>query len=67
MRTETEYRKLAGDCVHLAQTASTPQQRSTLLHIAHVWLKLGDQAGEQAVGPKIRRNGAYLAEAAAAS
>jgi len=54
MRTQIEYRKLAGDCVCLAKTASTPQQRVTLLDISHIWLKLADRVGsEPAGGPKI--------------
>lgn len=58
MRTQIEYRKLAGDCVCLAKTASTPQQRVTLLDISHIWLKLADRVGsEPAGGPKIGLGG----------
>jgi hypothetical protein len=40
--------------VCLAKTASTPQQRVTLLDISHIWLKLADRVGsEPAGGPKI--------------
>jgi hypothetical protein len=64
MKTHTDYRKLAEDCVRLAQTAATPWQRSTLLNIAHTWLQLADQAGSDpasGVEDRIMRNGERLA------
>jgi hypothetical protein len=59
MKTHADYRKLAEDCVRLAETASTPWRRSTLLNIAHTWLQLADQVGsDQASGveDRIMRN-----------
>jgi hypothetical protein len=44
MRTSPEYRELAGHCVRLAQTASTPEHRSLLLNVAHAWLRLAEGA-----------------------
>jgi hypothetical protein len=38
------YRKRAEECVQLAQTARTPQQRTMLLHIAETWLRLAEDA-----------------------
>ena len=37
-------RKRAEECVQLAQTARTPQQRTMLLHIAETWLRLAEDA-----------------------
>jgi hypothetical protein len=37
-----DYRKRAEECVELAQTARTPQQRTMLLHIAETWLRLAE-------------------------
>jgi hypothetical protein len=38
----SDYRKRAEECVELAQTARTPQQRTMLLHIAETWLRLAE-------------------------
>ena len=43
MKTQADYRKLAEDCVHLAQTAKDTH-RVMLLNMAHTWLKLADGA-----------------------
>ena len=39
-----DYRKRAEECVLLAQSARTPQQRTMLLHIAETWLRLAEDA-----------------------
>ena len=39
----TDYRKRAEECVQLAQTVRTPEQRTMLLHIAETWLRLADE------------------------
>lgn len=40
----SEYRKRAEECVQLAQTVRTPEQRTMLLHIAETWLRLASDA-----------------------
>lgn len=45
----TDYRKRAEECVTLAQTVRTPEQRTMLLHIAETWLRLADDATAKAV------------------
>jgi hypothetical protein len=40
MAQATDYRKRAEECVQLAQTVRSPQQRTMLLHIAETWLRL---------------------------
>jgi len=42
MPSTTDYRKRAEECVQLAQTVRTPEQRTMLLHIAETWLRLAD-------------------------
>ena len=42
---DADYRKRAEECVELAQTVRTPEQRTMLLHIAETWLRLADDAG----------------------
>jgi hypothetical protein len=37
-----EFRKRAEECVKLAQTVRTRQERTMLLHIAETWLRLAD-------------------------
>jgi len=44
MAHSNEYRRRAEECVQLAQTARTPQQRTMLLHIAETWLRLAEDA-----------------------
>jgi hypothetical protein len=44
MAQTNNYRKRAEECVQLAQTARTPQQRTMLLHIAETWLRLAEDA-----------------------
>ena len=46
-----DYRKRAEECVQLAQTVRTPEQRTMLLHIAETWLRLARDAA--AAGPAI--------------
>ena len=45
---DADYRKRAEECVELAQTVRTPEQRTMLLHIAETWLRLADDAGRNA-------------------
>ena len=42
MKTPADYRKLAEDCVRLAQTAKETH-RALLLNLAHTWLQFADQ------------------------
>ena len=44
MRTQAEYRKLAEDCVRLAQTAREIH-RAMLLNMASTWLQFADRVG----------------------
>lgn len=44
MAHSNDYRKRAEECVQLAQTARTPQQRTMLLHIAETWLRLAEDS-----------------------
>ena len=46
---EKDYRKRAEECVTLAQTVRTPEQRTMLLHIAETWLRLADDASTRFV------------------
>lgn len=39
-----DYRKRAEECVQLAQTVRTSEQRTMLLHIAETWLRLAGDA-----------------------
>jgi len=43
MAEERDFRMRARECVELAQTVRTPQQRTMLLHIADTWLRLADE------------------------
>jgi hypothetical protein len=45
MKTSAEYRKLAEDCVRLAQTGNDVH-RAMLLNIAHTWLWLADNVAD---------------------
>ncbi len=49
MARTTDYRKRAEECVQLAQTVRTPEQRTMLLHIAETWLRLADDNA----GPRV--------------
>jgi len=42
MKTQADYRKLAEDCVRLAQTAKETH-RAMLLNMANTWLQFADQ------------------------
>jgi hypothetical protein len=44
MKTQADYRKLAEDCVRLAQTA-TEVHRAMLLNMAHTWLQFRRPSG----------------------
>jgi hypothetical protein len=45
MKTSADYRKLAEDCVRLAQTANQVH-RAMLLNMAHTWLQLADRVDD---------------------
>lgn len=49
MAQTTDYRKRAEECVQLAQSVRTPEQRTMLLHIAETWLRLAENAGRGAM------------------
>jgi hypothetical protein len=44
MRTQSDYRKLAEDCVRLAQTAKDAHYRTMFLNMSDTWLILADIA-----------------------
>lgn len=44
MAQSADYRKNAQDCIEIAQTVRTPEQRATLMQIADTWLRLADNA-----------------------
>ena len=44
MATEQEFRRRAQECMELAQTARTSEQRVMLQHIASTWVRLADDA-----------------------
>ena len=43
-RLRSDYRKRAEECLEIAQTARTPEQRTMLLHIAETWMNLARDA-----------------------
>jgi hypothetical protein len=43
MRSSQDYRRYAAECQELATSVSDPQVRSTLHHMAGVWLRLAEQ------------------------
>jgi hypothetical protein len=43
MRSSQDYRRYAVECLELATTTNDPQTRSTLQHMAHVWLRLSER------------------------
>ena len=54
----TDYRKRAEECLEIAQTARTPEQRTMLLHIAETWMNLArDAEGNSSIrtGGDLRR------------
>jgi hypothetical protein len=57
MKTPADYRKLAEDCVRLAQTAKETH-RAMLLNMANTWLQFADQVARDhqwmADGPDAR-------------
>jgi hypothetical protein len=44
MATVEEYRRTAWDCLKLAEGASNPETRASMLELAQVWLDLADKA-----------------------
>ena len=48
MATEQEYRTRAKECIELAITARTTEQRIMLQHIASTWVRLADDAAQMA-------------------
>jgi hypothetical protein len=43
MRSSQDYRRYAAECQELANSINDPQARSTLHHMAGVWLRLAEQ------------------------
>ena len=43
MRSSQDYRRYAAECQELATSINDPQARSTLHHMARVWLRLAEQ------------------------
>jgi hypothetical protein len=60
MSKEEEYRRLADQCLMLANKSDNRRSRAILLHMAEVWLRLADQ--QRSIGLQgrqiIRRTGA---------
>ena len=46
MATEQEYRTRAKECIELALTVRTKEQRIMLQHIASTWVRLADDAAQ---------------------
>jgi len=49
MKTSTQYREFAADCLRLAKTAKTDDERKILREMAATWQKLAEDADEQAL------------------
>ena len=49
MARTADYRKRAEECVQLAQSVRTAEQRVMLLHIAETWLRLADDVRPRAM------------------
>jgi hypothetical protein len=47
MASGDEYKRLATECVRLAQLAKNPTDKSLLLAMADVWLKLQNVTGNE--------------------
>jgi hypothetical protein len=47
---EKEYRRLADDCLILANAIDSREARAILLRMAEAWLRLADQ--ERPIGPQ---------------
>jgi hypothetical protein len=47
MKTPTQYREFADDCVRLAQRAKTEEERKILLEMAATWHNLAEEADPQ--------------------
>jgi hypothetical protein len=43
MRSAHDYRRYAAECLQLATSSNDPHVRSTLQHMAQVWLRLAEQ------------------------
>lgn len=56
----TDYRKRAEECLEIAQTARTPEQRTMLLHIAETWMNLARDAEGNLSGRASEETGAGL-------
>jgi hypothetical protein len=56
----TDYRKRAEECLEIAQTARTPEQRTMLLHIAETWMNLARHAEGNSSGWTSEGTGAGL-------
>jgi len=47
MKTSTQYREFAEDCVRLAKQTKTEEERKILQEMADVWRKLAEDADKQ--------------------
>lgn len=56
----TDYRKRAEECLEIAQTARTPEQRIMLLHIAETWMNLARDAEGNSFAGSSEKPGAGL-------
>jgi hypothetical protein len=57
----TDYRKRAEECLEIAQTARTTEQRTMLLHIAETWMNLArDAESNSSVRIRVEEPGAGL-------
>jgi hypothetical protein len=60
MAKEDEYRRLADECLSLANTIDSREARALLLRMAETWLRLADQ--ERPTGPPRRQIQANVKE-----
>lgn len=62
MATEAEYRERAKECIDLAISARTPEQRIMLQHIAETWVRLADVQSQRPSGFQLYGNGTVHAK-----
>jgi hypothetical protein len=48
MDTERNYRRLASDCLKMAERAHDPATRADMNRLAHLWARLAEQAHKSA-------------------
>jgi hypothetical protein len=61
MAKEDEYRRLADECLSVANTIDSREARALLLRMAETWLRLADQEGPP-TGPQRRQIQAKVKE-----